>query len=529
MGLVKRPGGRAAVDGPKGRSPCQGPFWGPGRFLLVVALLIAVTASLLVLRERQLKLGRFELAAAVLEIIQKKYVQPTDPTALSRAAISGMLEHLEDPNSVYVPPDVAEQFNRVVMGQDYVGIGVQVLRRDGFVTVLTPLAGSPAAQAGVRPGDRIVAVDGVDTTTLDTDEVTRLIAGPAGQPVMLTVERDGRRLELAVQRDHIRTESVKGLARLDEMGHWNHALDPKRQIGYVRITQFVAGTAQDARLAIERAHDQMGGLQALVLDLRHNPGGMIDQAVGVADLFLPGGPVVRTQDRQGQGVLMQASSGVAFQGPMVVLIDQASASGAEIVAGALKERLEHVRTLGTRTFGKASVQTVYALPDGGTLKLTEAYYLLPSGRNLQRLPDQDRWGVDPSEGMHVALDAQQAEHLAELHASLDTVGVWPEGLPDPAGWTSAQAVLEALDDPQLEAAHRALVGRLEQGAWPRVGLDPLPGQTLLRIAQAEQALARLEAERARLREALERLRQDEQPDADQTETSDGGGQDGASR
>lgn len=505
-----------AKEKPKGRG-AGGPFWGPGRFLLVIALLVTVSASLLVLRERLLGLGRFAQAAAVLKIIEDNYVQETDPDELSRAAISGMLGNLGDPNSIYVPPAVAEQFNRMVMGADFVGVGVQVQRRDGFVTVTTPMAGTPAARAGVLPGDRIVAVDGVDTRELDTEEVTTLIAGPRGEAVTLTVLRgeDGQsdEIDLEIVRGNIRAESVKGLRRFDTEGAWYHALDYEKGIGYVRITQFVGGTGEATYAAIERAREQLRAqdaeLDALILDLRSNPGGVIGEAVGVADLFIPGGPVVRTQDRQGNSTTLSAASGVAFEGPIVVMIDGISASGSEIVAGAMAERLEDAKVLGTRTFGKASVQTVYGLPDGGTLKLTEAHYLLPNGRNLQRVAGSAEWGVDPSEGMHVALEAGDEARLAGLLERLDAVGGEDgNGGIAESTWESTKDLLEAIGDPQLSAAHEALAGRLATGEWPRVGGNPITGERALRIEQLERTLGRMATERERMLAEIERLRRE---------------------
>jgi|GEM_PF-3212930 len=489
-----------------------GPLWGPGRFLLVVTLLVAVSASLLVLRERLLGLGRFAQAAAVLQIIQDEYVQETDPDELGQAAIAGMLSHLGDPNSIYVPPAVAEQFNRVVMGSDFVGIGVQVQRRDGFVTVTTPMAGTPAARAGVLPGDRIVSVDGIDTRELDTDEVTTLIAGPKGGTVALTVERDGEEIEIEIVRGDIRAESVKGLRRLDTEGTWNHALDPDLGIGYVRITQFVGGTAMHTFEAIERAKEQLGEMDGLILDLRSNPGGVIGEAVGVADLFIAGGPVVRTQNRAGESSTLDAAPGVAFEGPVVVLIDGISASGSEIVAGAMVERLDNAKALGTRTFGKASVQTVYGLPDGGTLKLTEAHYLLPSGRNLQRVPGATEWGVDPSAGMHVSLDDGDDLRLAELIARLDAVGGenGDGGIPSEA-WGSATTLLQAIDDPQLSAAHEVLASVLTSAEWPRVGSDPITSERALRIEQLERTIERMDTERDRMLEEIRELKFEPEP------------------
>lgn len=499
-----------AKEKPSG-SKAGGPLWGPGRFLLVIALLVTVSASLLVLRARLLGLGRFAQAAAVLQIIQDEYVQETDPDELGQAAIAGMLNHLGDPNSIYVPPAVAEQFNRMVMGSDFVGIGVQVQRRDGFVTITSPMAGTPAARAGVQPGDRIVAVDGVDTRELDTEEVTALIAGPKGGTVTLAIERDSEEIDIEIVRGDIRAESVKGLRRLDTEGAWSHALDPDLGIGYIRITQFVGGTAMHTFEAIDRAGEQLGEMDALILDLRSNPGGIIGEAVGVADLFIAGGPVVRTENRAGDSVTLDAATGVAFEGPIVVLIDGVSASGSEIVAGAMVESLDNAKALGTRTFGKASVQTVYGLPDGGTLKLTEAHYLLPSGRNLQRVPGATEWGVDPSPGMHVALHNGDDTRLAELMARLDAVGGGDSsGIPAGA-WDSAETLLEAIDDPQLSAAHEALAGMLATGDWPRVGTDPITGERALRIEQLERTIDRMDTERTRMLDEIRELKSETGP------------------
>ncbi|MEO1277539.1 MAG: S41 family peptidase [Planctomycetota bacterium] len=499
---------------PKGSDAREsaGPFWGPGRFLLVVALLVTVSASLFVLRAQMQGLGRFAQAAAVLQIVQDEYVQETDADELSRAAISGMLNRLGDPNSVYIPPAVAEQFNRTVMGSDFVGIGVQVQRRDGYVTITSPMAGTPAARAGVQPGDRILAVDGVDTRELDTEEVTGLIAGPRGEVVSLTLERGGEEITVDIVRGEIRAESVRGLRRIDTEGAWSHALDGDYGIGYIRVSQFVSGTTAATLASMERARSQLGGLNGLVLDLRHNPGGSIGESVGVADLFLDGGPVVRTENRTGESVTLEASPGVAFDGPVVVLIDEISASGSEIVAGALVERSTNARAVGTRTFGKASVQTVYGLPDGGTLKLTEAHYLLPSGRNLQRLPmgtpGATEWGVDPSPGMYVMLGDGGWDELGQLFARLDAVGGDGAngGIPSEA-WNSAATLLDAMGDAQLAAAHAALVGVLSTGDWPRVGGDAATGERALRIEQLERTIERMDVERQRLERDLEQLRE----------------------
>jgi len=484
----------------------------PIRTPLAVALLLVVAGSVLIVRWRMTALERFAQPAEVLELIEERFVRKPDTQALTRAAIVGMLEELGDPNSVYVPPARAEQFNRSLSG-DYVGIGVYIADREGAVEVVTPIAGSPAARAGVRPGDRIVAVAGEPTEGLAADALAERIAGPSGQDVTLTIERDGERLDLTITRGEVRTESVKGLRRLEGDAGWHHALDPERGIAYVRITQFVAGTVEGVRQALATASRQMPQLQGLVLDLRGNPGGIIDQAVGVADLFVGSGDLVRTRDRRGVIQAFAAAPEVAFAGPVVVLIDGASASGAEIVAGALTELVD-AAAVGTRTFGKASVQTVYTLPDGGTLKLTEATYTLPSGRDIQRMEGEGRWGVDPSAGMHVPVPEDDAPRLARLYAQLDLVGAGSEDPPLPEeAWDSPQSLLDALGDPQLRAAHTALVGQLENGDWPRVGGDPIAGQDALRLERARRALAQLRQRERELVEEVAQLRAREPADS----------------
>ncbi|MEO1008422.1 MAG: S41 family peptidase [Planctomycetota bacterium] len=505
----------ATTTPPRGTTPMAALarvlFWG--------AVLATVAGVSYVIRGNVLGLGRFSQTAAVLELIQSEYVEETSPDDLTRATIAGMLGQLDDPNSLYVPPGPASQFQRRIRG-DYVGIGVQIVRRDGFVTVVTPIAGSPAARAGVLAGDRIVAVEGVDVTESATDEVVTLISGPKGEAVRLDVDRDGAIEQFDIVRDDIRTESVKGLKRLDAEGAWRHALDADRGIAYVRITQFTTGTTAATAAAIERARTQLPELRGLVLDLRGNPGGIIDEAAGVADLFVRDGAIVSTQRREQTGDVLRARPRAEFDGPVLVLIDGASASGSEIVAGALLElRGESAAALGTRTFGKGSVQGVYNLPDGGTLKLTEAMYALPSGRIIQRQPDSGVWGVDPSPGMLVPLRDGDGPRLGRLYAQLDEVGAADAdgGVPADA-WDSPAALLSAIDDPQLAAAHAAMLGKLETGGWLRVGGDPLTGTQALRLAQAQRALDRIRAEERRLVEEIERLStggggDDAEPDA----------------
>lgn len=316
----------------------------------------------------------------VFRRVQADFVDPLDDRALMQAAIRALLADL-DPHSAYLPASAAADLREQAAGS-YDGIGVEVeVRPDRSLRVIGAIDGSPAQRAGLRTGDVIVAVDGRPVGLRREDDPSRALRGTAGTAVRLTLLRPGEALprEVSLVRQSIALTSVSG--RLLEPGH-----------AYVRIAYFEGDTAEELRRTLARLRAEAGGpLAGLVLDLRNNPGGLLSTAVESADLFLDGGLIASTRGRSpAANVLYRATPGDLLEGAaMAVLIDVGTASSAEVVAGALRDR-GRALLLGARSFGKGSVQSVIELGNGDAIKLTTARYYTPSGRSIQAagiLPD----------------------------------------------------------------------------------------------------------------------------------------------
>ena len=308
----------------------------------------------------------------VLKQVGKSYVEPVSDSELVKDALKGMLTRL-DPHSDYMDQEQYEQMTAVTRGQ-FGGIGVELTLEARVPEVIAPIDGTPAADAGIEPGDRISKIDAQSTTGMDVEEIVKRLRGAPGTRVTLTVSRNDRPpFELTLSRAVIHVVSVKSDLKGDN-------------IGYVRIGAFTESTARELATAIGRLKDRARGrLNGLILDLRNDPGGLLDAAVEVAGDFTDGGVVVTTRGRTGQDdhVYRAPATGDLVRGtPIVVLINSASASAAEIVAGALQDH-HRATVMGTRSFGKGSVQTVIPLDGQGALRLTTALYYTPSGRSIQ--------------------------------------------------------------------------------------------------------------------------------------------------
>lgn len=307
---------------------------------------------------------------SVFRSIREAYVEPVADQQLMQAAIRGLLGAL-DPHSQYLDADELKSWDQDISG-NYGGLGIEVIATGGYLRVIAPLDDSPASRAGVLAGDIILAIDGKEVDGNDADSVD-LLRGAAGTRVALTLDREGSGIpiELGLLREVIRTRSVR--AKLLQPGY-----------GYVRISQFQLNTSADLRQQLRRLASAKQPLRGLILDLRDNPGGVLDGAVEVADLFLQDGVIVTTRGRTaGANMSFSASAGDLLAGaPLVVLVDAGTASASEIVAGALQD---HQRALivGQRTFGKGSVQNILPLPAGGAIKITTARYYTPSGNSIQ--------------------------------------------------------------------------------------------------------------------------------------------------
>lgn len=310
--------------------------------------------------------------------------------------LEGALSRLDDYTNVIWPADMAN-FEKGMNGR-FRGVGIQLGKDEttGRLKVVTPLENSPALEAGIQPGDLIFEVDGVSTRGWSTDEAVEKITGEEGTRVTLTIFRPStnERLRFPLVRREIHLTTVRGVNRLPhDPQQWNYMLDREAGVAYVRLTGFNQDSQRELVGALNAAQEQ--GMRGLILDLRHNPGGMLDTAVATVSLFLRSGEIVATRGRSERPQRIEAAGGAPFGDvPLVVLVNDASASASEILAGTLQDHGRAV-VLGERTFGKGSVQRVLQVTRETRLKLTTALYYLPSNRSPHRKPDSQVWGVDP--------------------------------------------------------------------------------------------------------------------------------------
>jgi carboxyl-terminal processing protease len=317
-----------------------------------------------------------DVFSRVLSDIENNYVEEVAEQDLVYGAIDGMVARL-DPHSAFYRPEAYRQVREETAGV-FDGVGLEVTIEGGALTVVSPMADSPAERAGIRAGDRILSIEGTSTRDMPLPEATRRLRGPAGSSVTLEILRDGFEApqKLALVRDRVRAQSVE----------WR-ALDVDRRYLYVRVRSFQERTDQALARALEDGRAAMRGqIRGLVLDLRNNPGGLVDPAVRSADLFLSGGTILVTEGRNRRNVEVQRAheKGTEPGYPLIVLVNRGTASASEIVAGALQDNGRAV-IMGTQTFGKGSVQTIIELEDGSGLKLTTARYYTPRHRSIQEL------------------------------------------------------------------------------------------------------------------------------------------------
>jgi carboxyl-terminal processing protease len=312
-----------------------------------------------------------EAFSNILSIVKKNYVEDIETKNLVNGAINGMLNSL-DPHSAYLTPELYKDLQSDTQGR-FGGLGIEITVKGGILTVVSPIEDTPAAKAGIKPGDQIFKIEDEFTKDMSLVDAVKKMRGLKGTKINLTVRREGANdlLDFTLMRDVIRVQSVK-----------SRALEPG--YGYVRLAQFQERSDRDVQRALEKLAGEKGGIKGLVLDLRNNPGGLLTQAVRVSDMFLDSGLIVYTEGRmeaQKQKYFAQ-KEGTWMDFPMVVLVNGGSASASEIVAGALQDHLRAV-VLGTKTFGKGSVQTILPLDDNSALRLTTARYFTPKGRSIQ--------------------------------------------------------------------------------------------------------------------------------------------------
>ncbi|WP_374322940.1 S41 family peptidase [Aquipseudomonas alcaligenes] len=408
---------------------------------LLAAEAVEVPAVEAVNGKAPLPLEELRTFAEVMDRIKAAYVEPVDDKTLLENAIKGMLGNL-DPHSAYLEPEAFAELQESTSGE-FGGLGIEVGTEDGFIKVVSPIDDTPASKAGIQPGDLIVKIDGQPTKGLSLMEAVDKMRGKAGSKINLTLVREGGKpFDVELTRAVIKVKSVR--SQLLEDGY-----------GLIRISQFQVNTGEEVGKALAKLRKDNGKkLRGLVLDLRNNPGGVLQAAVEVADHFLKKGLIVYTEGRIANSELrFNADPADASEGvPLVVLINGGSASASEIVAGALQDHKRGV-LMGTDSFGKGSVQTVLPLNNDRALKLTTALYFTPNGRSIQAqgiVPDIEvaRAKLTREDGGELIKEADLAGHLGNGNGGADK----------PSGSKQQKAPRPQDDDYQLSQALNLLKG-----------------------------------------------------------------------
>jgi len=370
----------------------------------------------------------------VLTHLQKDYVEETENRTLIYGAIKGMLDTL-DPHSSFMPPQVYREMKMETKGK-FEGLGIVIEKKKGLLTVVSPIEDTPAFKAGIQSGDHIIKIDGDPTENMTLHEAAMKMRGPKGTKVTITIVREGvaKPKDITIVRDIIPLRSIR-----------SEVLEKK--IGYVRISQFNEQTASDFEKALEKLNAlNEAPLKGLIIDLRNNPGGLLDQAVKVADKFISSGIIVSIEGRNREQKMKFTAhrNGTVENYALIVLVNSGSASGSEILAGALQD---HGRALilGTQTFGKGSVQTIFPLKDGSGLKLTTAKYYTPKGRSIQAM------GISPNIIVPYSRIADVPESKEQPHPLEKDLERHLEGIEKEKGEKEPKEGEEVLDS-QLERA-----------------------------------------------------------------------------
>jgi len=338
-----------------------------------------------------------QLFAKVLNLIQQYYVEEVDTKKLIYGGIKGMLREL-DPHTNFLPPDIYKEFETETAGE-FGGIGIEITVQNGVLTVISPIEDTPAWKAGIKAGDKIIDIDGESTKGFSLVEAAQRMKGKKGAKIKMGIFREGfdRPQQFVIERGTVKIKSVK-YTDLDE-GY-----------AYVRITSFIENSFSDLDRVL-KAHDKKyKGTKGLLIDLRRNPGGLLDQAIQISDLFLNEGTIVSTMGRnqKEKEVVYAKKAGTLSNYPLILLVDEYSASASEIFAGAMQDN-KRALIMGHRTFGKGSVQSVVKLGDGSGLKLTVGRYYTPSGKSIQS------YGIVPD----IELEDLSAELLDQARVKRD--------------------------------------------------------------------------------------------------------------
>ncbi|MBN1622549.1 MAG: S41 family peptidase [Endomicrobiales bacterium] len=346
---------------------------------------------------------QLKMLVDVMGLIQDNYVEEKEVQKLLNGAIGGMVKTL-DAFSQFMEPEIYKEMKTETQGE-FGGLGIRISVKDDWLTVITPLPGTPAYRIGVLPDDKIIKIEDKSTKGISLQEAVAKLRGKPGTKVTISVAREGEKeaIDFTITRQIIKIESIKGKML-------------NKETGYVKLMEFNANSERDMRRMLDKLSKE--GMKSLVLDLRNNPGGLLDIAVGVCMEFLDDNKlIVYTQGRDPESRREYYSKGKAPYGelPMIILVNRGSASGSEIVAGAMQD-LKRALIIGTTTFGKGSVQSVYPLQDGNALRLTTAKYYTPNGRSIHRNEETGEGGIIPDIIIDVPRDIE-----AKLYAQSEEI------------------------------------------------------------------------------------------------------------
>ena len=355
-------------------------------FILLLAIFIMAEAGFQVKAFAQERYADLQNFTKVLNLVQQYYVEEVDTKKLIYGAIKGMLREL-DPHTNFMPPEMFKDFESETSGE-FGGLGIEISVQNGILTIISPIEDTPAWEAGIKPGDKVIAVDGTSTKGLSLVEASQLMRGKKGSKIVLRIVREGedQPRDITIVRGSVKIKSVK----YTDLGDG---------FAYIKITSFIENTGHDLEKAIDQHIKNHKNMQGLLIDMRRNPGGLLDQAIKVSDMFLKDGTIVSTigRNKKDKEVATASKKGRFTDFPIVILVNEYTASASEIVSGALQDN-KRALIVGERTFGKGSVQSVVKLPDGSGLKLTVARYYTPSGVSIQAEgihPDIEIDDVDP--------------------------------------------------------------------------------------------------------------------------------------
>jgi len=429
----------------------------------------------------------FDPLIDVRGVLADRHLKLPNEEAMQESAIKAMIESLDDPYALFIPVDKEEAFIKDLEG-DYAGIGAQVRMIDRELHIISPMENSPSLKAGVRAGDVVEHIDGEPATNTTIEKLIERLTGPVGTDVVVSVRHtDNSKEEITITRGHIKSQSITGLLRRNQ--NWSWCLDEENGITYVRIMQFNDTTPMELINALQSAEKQ-NVINGLVIDLRENPGGSLSAAIHISDMFLDSGTIVTVTGRVDPIRAWNADSKQILQDvPIVILVNNNSASASEIVSGSLQAN-NRVAILGTRTYGKGSVQEVLHLTSGGMLKFTTARYDLANGRTIDKKLSEDSglWGVDPNKGL-VILETRK--ETVERIKSREPFTIITEDEPEASACADIDWIEDTLHDHQLAQAVVALRGKLETGNWPLLSEDD-PVVTGISEAVTELAKERIE-------------------------------------